>query len=169
MCGELVLAAAKKCRFCGEWFDEALRETVRGRGQEQRHDAPIVMKVWGGLLMAGSAMLGALQVLQAVMMAAMIAPSRGGAGAMVGMFVALLLSLAICGVFVRLGWGLWRGERNAVIGMAVMAALGLGLAALLLADGTKGAQVGAAVMAGLTLVGCAPPTAVGIAAWSRLR
>jgi hypothetical protein len=36
MCGEMILATAVKCRYCGEVFDETLRRTERKR--RRRHD-----------------------------------------------------------------------------------------------------------------------------------
>jgi hypothetical protein len=171
MCGELVLAAAKKCRFCGEWFDEAARDEVRGRGQEQRQDAPLVLKVWGGLLMGCNALMGALLLVGCVITIAQLrAPSSAAgpqlAGFVIGTLLGCGLVLVMPALFIRMGWGLWKGQRSAVVGLGVLGVLGVGLCVVMVA---LGARTEAAVMLGLTLVACAPPVVIGATTWARLK
>lgn len=162
-CGEAILAAAKKCRFCGEWLDEAARATGRARG-EAPVDVPVALKVWGALVMAFCGLLGGLQAAQSLYFLLAIAPRFGG-GSAVGISVSTAFSVLIWLVLGRMGWGLWRGKRTAVIGMAIFGVLMAGIAVPLLAsrDPTPGL-----IVLGFALVGFAPPVAAGVLSWRRL-
>jgi hypothetical protein len=86
------------------------------------------------------------------------------------LFLPLLLGTGI-GIFlgvglVALGWGLYRGERVAVVGTGVCVAFGLGCA-LLLASEPSGMDSGLFV-ALATLAVYAPPLLAGIVRWREL-
>ena len=157
-CGEAILAAAKKCRFCGVWLDEAARERVR-RLEAPKGDVPPALKVWGALLMLGAAALGAFALIEAVTVAT--TPLGSGPGVAAGFALWALVFL----VLGRLGLGLFRGQRAAVIGMGLLGALLLIPVIVMLVDASPD---GALVWLGFDLVLCGVPVGTGAAAWRRL-
>ena len=40
MCGEMIVASAAKCRYCGEVFDKALKRTKTGKKKKKRSSSP---------------------------------------------------------------------------------------------------------------------------------
>ena len=164
-CGEVVLTAAKKCRFCGEWLDEAMREVVRNHGQAPAVDAPVVLKVWGALLMALSGLLVGLQVVSAVYSLYFLSGFGGFRGSMlVGTAISTTIGIVIFLIFGRLGWGLWRGQRTAVIGFAVFGGL---VFALIFASSMRFRAVSLVPLA-IAALAYFPPLVVGISRWRRL-
>lgn len=169
-CGESIQVAAKKCRHCGEWLDLARRQAPPTGSQ-----APIVLKVWGILLMVLYAGMGVLQLLNLVMMAVMLSSmGRGGGpggGVLLPMLIGSLVPLLVCVIFVRMGWGLYQGMRSAVIGVSVLTGLALlGVAAILILGGLKAESlVVAGILLALTGALSGPPIAVGFANWATLK
>jgi hypothetical protein len=165
-CGEPVRVNAKKCRFCGEWLDESMRDVVRGRGQPRAFDAPVVLKIWGALTMGFSGLLGVLQVVQAIYMLFAFG-GRFGPGVLMGTGVATAVTLLVFGIFGRLGWGLWCGQRIAVIGYGLFGALLFLLIGALsnMGGGNTTEQVVFLTVSALIFL---PPVVVGVVSWKRL-
>ncbi|MCO5167243.1 MAG: zinc ribbon domain-containing protein [Planctomycetes bacterium] len=160
-CGEEVLEAARKCRHCGEWFAPTLRAAVRERGQPPR--VPVVLFVWGSLFMLGAGFVLAMTLLQTLALAFVLRPGLGsfpplywGLLAFVGLFLVALL---------RLGQALRRGERRAVVGVGLLAVLGVFLSAAKWLTGEPDVE---AVLV-MTALACGPPLAVGWARWRDLQ
>lgn len=160
-CGELVRATAKKCRFCGEWLDESMRDVVRARGKDPAIDAPVLLKVWGALTMGFSVLVGGLQIVQGLYF--MFA--YGGSGMLLGMSVGLMISLVSLIIFARLGWGLWRGQRMAVVGYALFGGLLFLLMGAMMLGGRSSEIV---VFLTVCAVAYLPPVITGIVTWKRL-
>ncbi len=150
-CGEQIKASARKCRYCGEFLSKELRDAQREARRPPK--IPTLFKVWGALvLFVGGA--GALSgfVLTRI--------TRQSGDVYVGWLqVAVFLGVA------RVGVGLIRGKKAAVVGLFLFTGLGcLATFNALLAD----AQAGL-ILLGLMLVLCGPPIVMGLKHWQTLK
>lgn len=119
-------------------------------------EVPVALKVFGGLIMGTQALN--LLGLFALMTLAVLNGRLPLVGAvMVGASVVVL----------RMGLGLWRGQKQAVIGTGVLAALSLGGGGLILLSGGVGVVFGLLILAqACTLL--VPPLVIGVINWGRL-
>jgi hypothetical protein len=143
-CEARVDGTAKTCRFC-----RARLEPRPARVEEPPAEPPGVMKLWGALVMIVNALLLCLQVVRLA----------GSHPVEIGFVV------AVHAVLIRLGWGLWRGRRIAVMGMGILFALAMAYGVAVLTSD----PLGGAIFLGVMLVLFGPPIAAGVGAWDRLR
>lgn len=115
---------------------------------------PIVLKVYGGLIMGFQSLY--LLALFAVLTLAVL----NGQVPLLG-----VIPIAVTVVLFRLGLGLWRGQKQAVIGVGILAALNLGFAGLVLVKG--GVLVGL-LLGAQACVLLVPPVVVGALNWKKL-
>lgn len=165
-CGEPIKVAAKKCRHCGEFLDAALRAARRGQEDASHPPVPVVLKVWGALVMGLAGLGAASQVLQMASLL-LVLGAGPGAGFLGAMTVATAIMLGVFALFGRLGLGLFRGRRMAVVGLGVFCALGLLGGGLVLLD--RGGTVPGLVILGVVLALHGPPLVVGALRWQTLR
>jgi predicted RNA-binding Zn-ribbon protein involved in translation (DUF1610 family) len=146
-CGEKISKKASKCRHCGEWLDGKVR-AARDQATSDSGGPPIVLRIWG-VIIIGFAVLNLLAV-------ATSGQPTGIVGTVVG---------------IRIGLGVYRGERQAIGCLTAMTAAALlaGLAFLggALGRGPEGTVLGvAALFAAFVIYG--PPCVVGILNWNKL-
>ena len=160
ICGEKIKTAARKCRHCGEFLDPSAR---RRGPTTPTVVAPLVLRIWGIGIMALNVLFLGLNLLQFVAIGLM-GVGRGGGAMLAGMGIGILIATVIYGVLIRLGWGLYKGQKSAVIGLCVLAALGLALAVFVATESAGGG----AVVFTLLAVMYGPPVGVGFARWREL-
>jgi len=115
---------------------------------------PIVLKVYGGLIMGFQALY--LLALFAVLTLAVLNGQFPVLGA---------IPIAVTVVLFRLGLGLWRGQKQAVIGVGILAALNLGFAGLVV---VKGGLLFGLLLGLQACVLLVPPVVVGALNWKKL-
>lgn len=134
-----------------------------------------MLQIWGIGIMGLNLLGVGVTLLQLVMVGLLVLGGPGGRTSSVlpMMLAGTLVPVLIYALFIRLGWGLFRGRRMAVIGVAILGGLGLLLAGGMTVAGLVSSRGGETAIVGLVLlcivgVVYVPPVVVGVMRWNQL-
>ena len=134
-----------------------------------------MLQIWGIGIMGLNLLGVGVTLLQLVMVGLLVLGGPGGRTSSVlpMMLAGTLVPVLIYALFIRLGWGLFRGRRMAVIGVAILGGLGLLLAGGMTVAGLVSPRGGETAIVGLVLlcivgVVYVPPVVVGVMRWNQL-